>query len=258
MIDQPGLRQVESLWQVPTTPPSLGQAEVHIWYIQLEALLAELPQLSQCLSRDERERADRLRFEHLRSRFILSRAALRYLLAPYLNRAPQGLLFDYHPRGKPYLVDEPTFAFNLSHSENLAVYCFAWQHPLGIDVEYLRDVEGLTIAERYFSPSETNTLRTLAPTQQQRAFFRYWTCKEAYLKAVGTGLIDALGQVELMLSPTHPAQLVRLAGDEQQAQRWALQEFVPARGYVGAIALPRGDWQLKFWEGTAFLRRYSG
>lgn len=257
MIDQPGLRQVESLWQVPTTPPVLGQAEVHIWCIQLEALLAELPQLSQCLSPDERERVDRLRFEHLRSRFILSRAALRYLLATYLKRTPQALGFGYHPRGKPYLIDEPAFSFNLSHSEHLAVYSFAWQHPLGIDVEYLRTVEALTIAERYFSPSETDTLRALAPIQQQRAFFRYWTCKEAYLKAVGTGLIDALAQVELTLTPTDPAQLVRLPGDEQQAQHWMLQEFVPATGYVGAIALPQEDWQLKFWAGTAYLRRYS-
>ncbi len=56
-------------------------------------------------------------------------------------------------------------------------------HPVGIDIERLRQVSR-GLEERLASPAEWD----LAPTVDRSLFFRYWTAKEAVLKAVGKGL----------------------------------------------------------------------
>ena len=83
-------------------------------------------------------------------------------------------------------------------------------------------------------------MRSLPPYEQQQVFFRYWTCKEAYLKATGEGIAQ-LEQVEVLLSLTEAASL-------QTSDDWSLQELIPADNYVAAVAVAGDDWQLKCWQ----------
>jgi 4'-phosphopantetheinyl transferase len=82
-------------------------------------------------------------------------------------------------------------------------------------------------------------VRSLPPQEQQKVFFRYWTCKEAYLKATGVGLTQ-LEQVEVFLSPKEPARL--------NHQQWSLIELVPASNYVAAAAVAGTNINLQCWE----------
>ncbi|MDA8139690.1 MAG: 4'-phosphopantetheinyl transferase superfamily protein [Desulfobacteraceae bacterium] len=72
--------------------------------------------------------------------------------------------------------------WSLSH-KNIYVAAVASWTPVGIDIEQIAPYsEG--VARRLAGPSEW----ALAPEPDIKLFYRYWTAKEAVLKAVGAGL----------------------------------------------------------------------
>src|SRR5438270_8929096 len=170
---------------------TLKREEVHIWRVGLDQHPQTVARLSAVLADDERNRADKLYFEKDRRRFTVARGVLRIILGRYLNTKPEQLGFHYTKFGKPMLANAGVDAlrFNVSHSEELAVYAVACGREVGIDIEYLRpDIEAEQIAQQFFSSTEAAMLRSLPGEVRTRAFFNCWTRKEAYIKARGDGL----------------------------------------------------------------------
>src|SRR4051794_29427135 len=93
--------------------------EVHIWFVRLNGPYSALDRLSAVLSEEERERARRFRFEHLRQEFTVAHWALRVLLGRYLWCAAERIRFTPGSHGKPALADPVGVDFNLSHSGSL-------------------------------------------------------------------------------------------------------------------------------------------
>ena len=91
--------------------------------------------------------------------------------------------------GKPYLEGVRDFHFNLSHSGNLAL-CAVSCLPVGCDVQEITDVK-LDIARR-FTPEEYGKITALKGDMARDLLFRFWTAKESYIKAVGTGFKTSL------------------------------------------------------------------
>lgn len=232
------------MWLAAPTDLKLLPYDVHIWRIDLERPEPELQALEATLSSDEIARARRFYFQQHQQRFIAGRGILRAILGRYLGVEPQAVQFEYEPRGKPVLADtyiHSGLSFNLSHSQDLAVCALSINRNTGVDIEYIRSVSDIeALAKRFFSPREYAVVRSLPPEQQQKVFFRYWTCKEAYLKATGVGLVQ-LEQVEISLTPEVPAKLTT---DEQ----WSLIELLPADNYVGAVAVEGFGLDLKCWQ----------
>lgn len=214
--------------------------EVHVWFVELAANAPSVDACSCSLSADERERASRFRFEHLQTAFTLSRGILRVLLGRYLALEPGRVRFAYGPRGKPRLASpETALEFNLAHSGRLATYAFAVGCELGVDIEEVRPVcDQESIVRRFFSSEECEEWLALDPSQRDEAFFRCWTRKESYIKALGDGLSMPLGGFRVSLRPGVPASLIHAAGDPAAASQWSLYSLTPADGYVGALALP--------------------
>jgi 4'-phosphopantetheinyl transferase len=203
---------------------------VHVWTIALDR-----PTEGHWdhLSDDERKRADRFRFERDRRRYIVARASMRRILAEYLDASPAALVFRYGPHGKPELR-EGTLAFNLAHSHERAVLAVAADGPVGVDLEWrqnLRDADG--IVGRFFTAPEAVLYRELPVELRPHAFYRGWTVKEAYLKAIGKGLAGPLEGIVVDLDPRRPARLEALSDDEPS--RWTLQEFDLGPDYLGAV-----------------------
>ncbi len=230
-------------WLLAPANLTLSPDEVHVWRIDLDVPEAKLQDFTATLSGDELARAQRFYFEQHRQRFIAGRGILRNILARYLGITAGEVQFDYQARGKPVLAAK--FAdsglwFNLSHSVSLGL-CGVSYRQIGIDLEYIRPMSDLeALAKRFFLPREYDVVRSLAPHLQQQVFFRYWTCKEAYLKATGEGIAQ-LEEVEVLLSLTEAAKL-------QTSDDWRLQELVPADNYVAAVAVAGLGWGLKYWE----------
>lgn len=211
--------------------------------------------MEQTLSEDELVRAKKFYFERDARRFIISHGILRHILGVYLNMKPSKIAFIYGTYGKPYLEGDE-ICFNMSHSDEIAVYAFVRNRQIGVDVERIRNFpEAENIFSRFFSPYENKVFKSLPDEQKQEAFFRCWTLKEAYIKAVGDGLAYPLDKFDVSYAPGEPAGLLNLAGDSRKASEWLLRDFIPAFGYMGAVALEKEnrdlDWQFLEWTELA-------
>jgi 4'-phosphopantetheinyl transferase len=219
------------------SPFELDGRSVHVYAVRLDAPEAVAAQFDPLLAPDERERAARFRFDHLRRSYTVARGALRVLLGRYLGADPAGIGFLYGSKGKPRLPPPAPVEFNVSHSGTLAVYAFTRDGELGVDVEQIRplaDMQG--IAARFFCAEESVELMALASAVRTQAFFLCWTRKEAYLKAMGDGLSVPLDGFRVTLRPGEPASMVHLAQDAAAAAAWTLHDLSLAPEYAAALA----------------------
>src|SRR5712692_5460725 len=129
------------LWNISPIHIPLAINEVHVWRASLEAPLNVVNLLKSVLSPDEYTHASRFYFEKDRRHWIVAHGVLRLLLGRYLDFEASELKFVINDYGKPALAQPPHEArlhFNLSHSGKLALYAFAYDREVGIDVEYMR------------------------------------------------------------------------------------------------------------------------
>src|SRR5262249_5087125 len=137
---------------------------VHVWRLDMSLPQAKIEAYREILTPDERSRADRYYFRRDRHRFIAARGVLRSLLGRYLEIKPENVVFDYTKHGKPVLADVSRgkeWHFNVSHSENQALYGIARHRRIGVDIEFMRNsVEHLEIGQRFFAAREFEVLRS--------------------------------------------------------------------------------------------------
>ncbi len=231
---------------------ALAEHEVHLWWCDLfptEEVVAELRRL---LTPDEIKRADRFKFDRHRRRFIVRRGVLRRLLATYVSDNPKDLSFVYGERDKPALTSEirkperERLEFNLSDSRNLALYAITRGTEVGADVEVLRPMrDAMGISEHYFSDPEREVLRALPPERVEDGFFRCWTRKEAYLKAIGTGLAQPLDSFVVTLHPDEEARFLHFDLGPEEVKAWSLYHLDPYDGAIGALAIRRLGWKIR-------------
>ena len=159
-------------WTTPSAHPVLSDDEVHVWRASLDQPTADYAAL---LSADEQAKAQRFRFEQERRRFIVGRGTLRIILGRYLNLPPEKLQFEYRAHGKPALTAS-SLCFNLSHSEDMALYAVTHDREVGIDLEHIRPVQDVgKLAEQFFSPAERAELDALPLDKKLDSFFSGWT-----------------------------------------------------------------------------------
>ena len=218
----------------------------HVWAVDLERETFEGHMLAETLSADEWMRADRFVFEKHRAHFVAARGYLRAILAKYTQCKPGELAFFYGEHGKPALAspwDKSQLRFNLSHAAGLALVAISLRREIGVDIEHLNRKVGhmQDIAKRFFAPGEYERLCALPREEQRRAFFCCWTRKEAYLKAMGTGLTHSLKNFEVSLG--RKAKLLWIK--KGNIGDWTLRHLEPAKGYVGAVAIAGKDVEVK-------------
>ena len=219
--------------------PELASTEIHIWEFPLNPSGSDLDAYATLLSEDERIRASRFRFETDARRFTVARASVRSILGGYTGATGHDLRFDYSHYGKPSLAGVTAdIRFNVSHSADLAMLAVVRGREVGVDVETIRvEVETDKLAERYFSLHERESLRAIPNQDRVSAFFRCWTCKEAFLKAQGFGLSRSLESFDVEVNPERPARLLSTRPDGGEAARWSLQDVQTVRAYAAAVAV---------------------
>lgn len=213
---------------------------VDIVGVRLDAPADVSAALWQLLSRDERERAEKFRYAEHRQHYIVARASLRRLLAERLRIAPRAVEFVETKYGKPRLAPVHGSAdveFNLSHSGILALYAFTSGRAVGVDVELIREVpDADDLAERFFSPTETASLRALPLDRRSLAFLACWTRKEAFIKALGLGFSCPLDAFDVTIDPDAPARITRIEERIDRVANWTVQAFTPYPRYIAAVA----------------------
>ncbi len=213
---------------------------IDLWEIDLDAMAVQSERCDwwRWLSEDERDRAKRYRQPRDCQQFVTVRGFLRQRLGDYLALAPESLRFRYGKHGKPEidpaLQPDRSLWFNTSHSGGMALLAFSWDGAIGVDLEAPRSMSDhhvLKLAQRFFLAPEVDALERVNGAERSALFLRYWTCKEAYLKATGVGLSQLQQAPILWQSDDQPQPIVDQAG-----QRGTIQT-VPLRcGYAAAIA----------------------
>lgn len=97
--------------------------------------------------------------------------------------------------GKPWISSPPGIEFNISHSHSLAV-CAIGQIPLGVDVEQIRPYREPLLG-KILSEKERKMFLgdNMSRAEKEQLFFRLWTLKESYVKAVGCGIRVPLSEI---------------------------------------------------------------
>ena len=230
-------------------PPSLSleSGAVHVWRVSLDQPDERLDRFRRTLEPDELNRASRFHFDKHRRHFIVARGFLRSVVGRYLETQPEALRFSYGAYGKPALASEHVLRFNLSHSHEVALLAVARDAELGVDVEHIRaDFASEEIARRFFSRAEVDVFNALPAEERVEAFFRCWTRKEAYIKAIGKGLSQALDAFDVTLAPGVQAALLR--AEEDNVERWEMSDVEVGEGYAGALAVERPVAKVKFFR----------
>jgi 4'-phosphopantetheinyl transferase len=239
--------ELEDIWAGPPESLSLPKGTVHVWRIALDQQNDRLERFRVTLEPHELERAGRFHFERHRRHFIVARGWLRSVVARYLGTQPEALRFAYGEYGKPALPAEHTLRFNLSHSNEVALLAVALDAELGVDVEHIRaDFASEDIARRFFSRAEVNAFNALPPEERVAAFFRCWTRKEAYIKAIGKGLSQALDEFDVTLASGIAPALLRAKEDD--ATRWWMGDIDVGEGYAAALAVERPVAEVRFFR----------
>lgn len=208
------------------------------------------PALLALLDQHERSRVARFRQEQDAARYLAAHALARLVLAEALGTDPATLRFDRTCRcgkqhGKPRLSTGEPPGFSLTHAGDLVGVAVRLDGAVGLDVERERPLPDLAAMIDYIrSPHEGESID----------FFATWVCKEALLKAAGTGLSTPMSALTLGPGP----QLLRWDGDGAPGIPMWVRELSPAPGYRAAVAGP-GEHApgLTVVDGTTLLRDWQ-
>ena len=174
-----------------------------------------------------------------RQRFILCRAALRSVLCRELGCRNGQLSFQESGYGKPFaLVDgEPAgVSFNVSHSGEFGLIALAAEGRLGVDLEAIvprRHLESLI--EAVMGPEERAELSVLSVEGRLRQFFRLWTCKEALVKALGTGFSTDISGFQVPANIRHGAIAGTFRFPHLPSVTWRLED-IGSEVFAAALA----------------------
>jgi 4'-phosphopantetheinyl transferase len=179
-----------------------------------------------------------------RDRLIVARAAMRAVLAGYLQTVPGEVHIERGPGGKPRLSGDPGLAFNLSHSGALAVIAVTRRAAVGVDIELLGRELRPGVIRRALAPPELEVVQAADEERRGEAFLRHWTAKEAYGKALGAGLAVGMARVVIADAMGDPRLGDRALVSAHDGD-WSLQRFDPAPGVVGAVVAAGGRWRAR-------------
>lgn len=198
---------------------SFGEREIHVWHLALAGDVFDDD--ANVLTELDIARGKKFVFERDRNRFLRARYCVRNLLGAYLQMSPQNVPIAVGEHGKPFVPSPYKIAFNLSHSGDAGVLAIGRvggntyfedcvNSTIGIDIEVIRRPSDIrSLAASVFSAVELEAFGVLADDALSVPFFTCWTRKEAYLKAIGTGLMSEPRLVTVGLQPMR--QCLKLA-----------------------------------------------
>ena len=184
--------------QASTPPLQLPDGAVDVWIVDLRASDQALRAANSLLNHEELTRARRFRFPNDRRRFVMARATARQVLGRYLQQTPESLQFEYGDYGKPRLASPSMdLRFNTSRSaERALIACTLAAKSESISSGSIGSLRSTTSPSVFSRRPRTSNCKNFA-RRRHRAFLRCWTCKEAFVKAVGKGLSLGLDQFDV-------------------------------------------------------------
>jgi 4'-phosphopantetheinyl transferase len=208
---------------------------IEVRSLSLLSCKGETERLALYLCPSERERAARFHFQADHDRYVAARASLRLQLGAFLGCDPRSLLFQYTSYGKPF-IEKCGIEFNVSHSSDWILFAFTRSAEIGVDIEHIRPMADMRdLAKQNFAASEFADWEATPEQDRTDAFYRCWTRKESFIKAIGEGLSCPLDSFEVAFGLDQPARLTSVDGDEALAAKWWVADLPGFAGYAAAV-----------------------
>ncbi|WP_372807032.1 4'-phosphopantetheinyl transferase superfamily protein [Pontiella sp.] len=204
--------------------PGLTDTAIHLWGVHVSGVQDRLEAWHSLLCEKERAKAARFHRASDRCSSIAARGALRILLSAYTGMRAAEIVFEYSENGKPH-VAESAVRFNVSHSGDWVLLAFGLNRDIGVDIERIRpEMDVMSIASRYFTPGESGWIESAE--NRPAAFFHFWSRKEAYVKATGSGLFRELSSFAVPF-------------DDVEKDGWFFQRLEAGPEYAAAVVTNR-------------------
>ena len=207
---------------------------VEVWWARVRDAR---PDLTTELSAVEKDRLAAYARDEDKARFLLGAAVIRRVLGQRMEMSPATVQLDRscpdcdRPHGK---VTTEGMQLSVSHSGDLIAVAFHPRTAVGVDVELVDPaIDADSLASVSLAESEAEQLATIEPTERARAFTKYWTRKEAVVKATGDGIRADLRKV-IVSAPDRPAALVEWPGYGGPIQ---LVDLQAGQDYAAALAV---------------------
>ena len=207
---------------------------VEIWHGKITAEDSHYQAYWRVLDEAEQAHAGKIKNALLHKRFVEVHGRLRNVLAQTLNQPPEKIWIKKAEHGKPYLADYPELAFNLSHSADRLIIAIGWNCQLGVDIEFCKQRINLPgLVDKCFAEEEAAYWTKLPETKKIQAFYRFWTRKEAFVKATGYGI--GLGLNHCAINPDNPTEFLRVPGNCGKASEWHVLDIDLGEGICSAL-----------------------
>ncbi|MFF8971237.1 4'-phosphopantetheinyl transferase family protein [Streptomyces sp. NPDC014995] len=223
--------------EVRRGPP---RGEVHVWAVREPETEAALERCLEVLTPRERDR-----WRHLvpseRALYAAAHAALRAVTAACRGLPPGDVAFRRGTFGKPYVAGDPGLRVSLSHTRGLALVAVSRDGPTGVDVERLvplRDPSALR--RQVLSAWEAERWPPGREGPLHEGLFTHWTCKEAVLKALGTGLAGDLTAVRVTPGARRDGPVPVHHAPGSARRRWRLRLVDVGPEFRAAVAVAGG------------------
>jgi len=181
-------------------------------------------------------------------------SAVRRVLATHLRCRPDDVCLATGLFGKlelPWPASGLSVEFNASRSGDRCLVAVSRTGRIGVDIEHRRAIGDIDrIASMCFTPSEAATLRDLRGVERLDAFFACWTSKEAYTKALGTGLLTPPETFEI---PGGTSNATGATWATIRGCDWTLYRFEPWPGYAAAVVVAGHVPASGFTVGSGFV-----
>ena len=186
-------------------------------------------ELSMFLSSKEIKKSERFYKDLDRSRFVIYRSILKFILAAYTKLDVKSINLSLDFNKKPYLQSHPYLFFNISHSEDYAFIAIS-NKKIGIDIEYMsEDFKFSELLPDIFNENEISSIENAIDTKE--TFYTLWTRKEAFVKGLGKGIDEDFKYIPC-LEGNHTVEYDLLKSD----QDWEVLSFDFTNKYVGSVA----------------------
>ena len=130
--------------------------------------------------------------ENRKLSILISQGFAKEKISEEYNIPKSEIIFSVSDRGKPYCKSHPHIYFSLSHSGNFVALAIS-DKEVGIDIEKFRPAKE-NLINRICSQNEIDAISLSKKTHIK--FTEIWTKKEAYLKALGTGIDRELSSID--------------------------------------------------------------
>jgi 4'-phosphopantetheinyl transferase len=213
----------------------LSDNEVRIVYSFATAESFPAADAFDILSESEKSKYERFHFVEDKLRFLKARYILRKIASSYHNNCdPKEIQISLNSFGKPYFNDIPLH-FSITHSGQVAAVAFLKSYPVGIDIEIKREVSDMNqLAQRFFADAEVNYLNQFTGEELISNFFRIWSAKEAYIKAIGLGVSNELKSFSTIQNNT----LSTVIDFENYSNAYKILEVDFGSQYASAVCFP--------------------